>query len=84
MPKKVPMRKCVVTNERYPKKDLIRVVRTPDNEVIVDVNGKANGHGAYCKKDIEVIELAQRKRILDKALECQISDEIYEELKRLV
>ncbi|MBO4537365.1 MAG: YlxR family protein [Erysipelotrichaceae bacterium] len=80
MVKKIPMRKCVVTNERWPKKELIRVVRTPDNTVIIDLTGKANGHGAYLKKDLEVIETARKKKILDRELETAVSEEIYEEL----
>ncbi len=80
MVKKIPMRKCVVTNERWPKKELIRVVRTPDNTVIVDLTGKANGRGAYLKKQLDVIETARKKKILDKQLEIAVNDEIYEEL----
>ncbi len=80
MVKKIPMRKCVVTNEHCPKKELIRVVRTPDNTVIVDPTGKANGRGAYLKKDQEVIETARKKKLLDKHLETTVSDEVYEEL----
>ena len=57
--KKIPMRSCVITKEKLPKKELIRVVRTPDGEVIIDVSGKANGRGAYLKKDIEVIKKAK-------------------------
>ena len=49
--KKIPMRSCVVTKEKYPKMELVRVVRTPENDVIVDLTGKANGRGAYLKKD---------------------------------
>ena len=82
MVKKIPMRKCVVTNEHWPKKELIRVVRTPDNTVIVDLTGKANGRGAYLKKDLEVIETAKRKKILDRHLEIAVGDEVYEELKK--
>ena len=48
--KKIPMRSCVITKEKLPKKELIRVVRTPDGEVIIDVSGKAYGRGAYLKK----------------------------------
>ena len=80
MVKKIPMRKCVVTNERWPKKELVRVVRTPDNTVIVDLTGKANGRGAYLKKQLDVIETARKKKILDKHLEIAVPDEIYEEL----
>lgn len=79
--KKIPMRKCVVTNERFPKKELIRVVRTPKNEVKVDLTGKMNGHGAYLKKDAEVFEIAQKKKVLDKYLECEVDQTVYEKLK---
>ena len=60
--KKIPMRTCVVTNEKYPKKELIRVVRTPEGNIIVDETGKANGRGAYLKKDKEVIKKAQKQQ----------------------
>ncbi len=78
--KKIPMRTCVVTREKCEKKDLLRVVRTPSGEVIVDDTLKANGRGAYLKKDKNVIEKAKSSKILEKHLEVQISDEIYEEL----
>ena len=61
MPKKIPMRKCVVSNERFPKGELLRVVRTPEGNIEVDTTGKKNGHGAYLKKDIEVLEILKRK-----------------------
>ncbi len=82
--KKIPMRSCVVTKEKYPKMELVRVVRTPENEVIVDLTGKANGRGAYLKKDITVIEKAQKSKILNKILEIEVKEEIYNELKNLV
>ena len=78
--KKIPMRTCVVTREKCEKKDLLRVVRTPSGDVIVDDTLKANGRGAYLKKDKNVIEKAKSSKILEKHLEVQISDEIYEEL----
>ena len=78
--KKIPMRTCVVTNEKYPKKELIRVVRTPEGTIIVDDTGKANGRGAYLKKDKEVIKKAQEKKILERHLETKIEENIYEEL----
>lgn len=82
--KKIPLRKCVITNEQHPKSELIRVVRTPEKEVVVDLTGKVRGHGAYVCKDKKVIELAQKKKTLDRALEIAIPDEIYDELKKLV
>ena len=78
------MRTCVVTREKYPKMELIRVVRTPENEVIVDITGKANGRGAYLKKDINVFEKAKNTKILNKILEVEVKDEIFEELKKLI
>ena len=82
--KKIPMRKCVVTNERFPKKELVRVVRTPENEVKVDPTGKMNGHGAYLKKDAEVFEIAQKKKVLDKYLEIEVNQKVYEKLKQML
>ena len=76
--KKIPMRSCVITKEKLPKKELIRVVRTPDGEVIIDVSGKANGRGAYLKKDIEVIKKAKSNKLLNKVLEVEIPEELEE------
>lgn len=81
--KKIPMRSCVVTKEKLPKQELVRIVRTPEGNVIIDLKGKANGRGAYLKKDIEVIEKARKSKILDRTLEVSVSDEIYEELKNM-
>ena len=74
------MRKCVVTQERFPKMELIRVVRTPENTIEVDPTGKKNGHGAYVSKKVETIELAKKNKALERALEQKIDDSIYEEL----
>lgn len=82
--KKIPMRTCLITGEKLEKKDLIRVVRTPESNVIVDTTGKANGRGAYLKREISVIDKAQKSKILDKKLEVNVPDSIYEELKELV
>lgn len=79
-PKKIPMRTCVVTHEKYPKKELIRVVRTPEGTIVVDETGKQNGRGAYLKKDKEVIEKAKNSKILEKHLETSIEDKVYDDL----
>lgn len=79
--KKIPMRTCVVTHEKYDKRDLLRIVKDNAGRVFVDDTGKANGRGAYLKKDLSVIEKAQKTKILEKHLEININDEIYEELK---
>ena len=82
--KKIPMRSCVVTGEKLPKKELIRVVRTPEGNVVVDESGKANGRGAYLKKSIETFDKAMKSKILNKKLEVEVPDSIFEELKKLV
>ena len=82
--KKVPMRSCVVTGEKLEKRDLIRVVRDKDNRVFVDLTGKANGRGAYLKKDIDVINKCKKNKILDRRLEVSVPDSIYEELVNMI
>ena len=82
--RKVPMRSCVVSHEKLPKKELVRVVRTPEGKVIVDDTLKSNGRGAYLKKDISVIEKAKTSKILDKHLEVTVPFNIYEDLKERV
>ena len=78
--KKIPMRSCLITKEKLPKKELIRIVRTPEGTVIIDEVGKANGRGAYLKKDIEVINKAKNNKVLERVLEVKVPDSIYDEL----
>ena len=82
--RKIPMRKCVITNERFPKNELIRVVKTPEGEVQIDPTGKKNGHGAYLKKGLEVIAMARKKKTLDRVLETVVGAEIYDELEKMI
>ena len=82
--KKIPMRSCVVSREKLPKQELIRVVKNKDNEIFVDVTGKRNGRGIYIKKDLEVLEKAKKSKIMDKLLESKIEDSIYEELENII
>ncbi len=81
--KKIPMRSCVVTKEKLEKRDLLRIVRTPEGTVIVDVSGKSNGRGAYLKKEIDVIDKAEKTKILERVLEVEIPASIYEEAREL-
>ncbi len=81
--KKIPMRKCVATQEQCPKKELIRIVRTPEQKVEIDMTGKMNGRGAYLKKSVEAVEAAKKRKALARALECEIPDEIYERLTEM-
>lgn len=78
--KKIPLRMCIISREKCEKNDLFRIVRTPDGNVIYDKSGKQNGKGAYLKKDKEVILKAQKTKILDKTLEVNVPDAIYDEL----
>lgn len=82
--KKVPLRTCVITKEQLPKQELLRVVRTPEGEVKVDLTGKLNGRGAYIKKDVTVLEKAKKSNLLAKRLECNIDDTVYEEIKNII
>lgn len=82
--RKIPMRKCVVTQERFPKKDLIRVVRTPEQTIEIDLIGKKNGHGAYISKSLETLALAKKNKALQRALETEIPDEVYQELEAII
>ena len=77
---KIPLRKCIISNEQFPKKELIRVVKNKEGIVKVDLSGKLNGRGAYLKKDIKVVEKAIKTKKLDRHLDIKIPDEIYEEL----
>ena len=81
--KKIPLRSCVVTKEKLPKKDLLRVVRTPEGGVIFDLSGKANGRGAYIKKDLEVLNKARKSKILERRLECTIDEDLYKEIEKI-
>lgn len=82
--KKIPMRSCVVTHEKFPKKELIRVVRTPEGNIIVDESGKSNGRGAYLKRDIDVIKKARSSKILNRVLEQEIPESVFEELENMI
>ena len=82
--KKVPMHKCIVTGEILEKNQLIRVVRNKEGEVFIDPTGKMNGRGAYLKKDLEVIKKCQKNKILNRRLEVEIPDSIYEGLVKMI
>jgi predicted RNA-binding protein YlxR (DUF448 family) len=82
--RKVPMRKCVATGEMKPKKELVRIVRTKEGDVSIDLTGKKSGRGAYLSKDREAVLLAKKKNILSNHLEVTIDDKIYDELLELI
>ena len=82
--KKIPMRTCVVTKEKLPKKELLRIVRNTDGQVVPDLTGKLNGRGAYIKKDIDTLNKAKQNKALEKALEVSITDEVYSEIEKVI
>lgn len=82
--KKIPCRTCIITKEKLPKSELIRIVRTPVGEVVIDTTGKTNGHGAYLKLTKEVIEKAKKSKVLNRHLEVEVPDSLYDELFTLV
>ena len=82
--KKIPLRRCVATTEQLPKKEHLRIVKTPDDQIKVDLTGRLNGRGAYLKKDAEALAIAKKKKSLEKSLEISISDEVYEEILKVI
>ena len=77
MQKKIPMRMCVGCREMKPKRELIRVVRSPEGEISLDFRGKANGRGAYVCPDPACLKKAIKARALERAFETKIPEEIY-------
>ena len=84
MKNKPVLRCCALTKERLPKKDLLRIVRDKDENVFIDDTYKANGRGCYLKKDKEVILKAQKSKILDRNLNIEVDNNIYEELLKKI
>ena len=78
------MRKCLASGESVPKKDFLRIVRTPEGEVKVDTTGKLNGKGAYLKKSLEALEIAKKKNLLSRALEVNVDEEVYKEIEKVI
>ena len=81
MPKKIPMRQCTGCREMKPKRELIRVVRSPENKIALDFKGKAQGRGAYVCRCQECLKKAIKSKALEKSLEVSIPDDIYLQLK---
>ena len=80
MQKKIPMRQCLGCREMKPKKELIRVVRSPEGEISLDFRGKANGRGAYVCPNAACLKKAVKAKALERAFSCQIPQEVYEAL----
>ncbi len=82
--RKIPMRKCIACQEMKPKKSLIRIVRTPEHETLVDPTGKKSGRGAYLCASAECFQLAKKRRSLEKALKTKVSDEVYAQMEEAI
>ena len=80
-PKKVPLRRCLGCGESFPKKDLIRIVRTPDQTVALDFRGKMSGRGAYIRRNAQCLRKAQKANRISRNLEIEIPDEVFKSLE---
>ena len=78
--KKIPMRMCLGCNEMKPKKELVRIVKSAEGEVSLDLTGKKSGRGAYICRDAECLNKARKARRLERSFSCKISDEIYDSM----
>lgn len=79
--RKIPMRQCLGCNEHKPKAELIRVVRTPDGETVLDFTGKKSGRGAYVCRSLSCLRKARKSKRIEKNLDCPISDEVYDKME---
>lgn len=80
--KKIPVRQCVGCREMIPKKELLRVIRTPEEEVVLDATGKQNGRGAYLCRSTECFAKARKTKGLERSLKVSIPDEVYDKLEK--
>lgn len=79
--RKIPTRRCTGCGEHFPKGELIRVLRTPEGEIVLDLTGRASGRGAYICRRLDCFKKARKQRRLDASLECKIPDEVYNKLE---
>jgi len=79
--KKIPMRMCIGCKEMKPKKELTRIVRTPEGEIIIDTSGKKSGRGAYICKDVQCIKEFLNEKTLSKALDFNVTKELVQRLQ---
>lgn len=84
MAKKIPLRKCIATNELLEKNQLLRIVKTPEGQIKIDPTGKLNGRGAYLKKTVEAVEIARQKNLLRRALGVDIDEQLYTDILNVI
>ncbi len=80
--KKIPMRMCIGCGEMKPKKELIRVVKSPEGDISLDITGKKSGRGAYICRSSECLAKARKARKLEKSFSCRIEDEVYANMEK--
>ncbi|MBQ8331892.1 MAG: YlxR family protein [Clostridia bacterium] len=79
--KKIPQRQCLGCNEHKPKKELLRVVRSPEGDISLDFTGKKSGRGAYICRDVRCLKKARKSRRIDRSLDCAIPEEVYDKME---
>lgn len=79
--KKIPTRRCTGCGEHFPKSSLIRVLRTPDGEIVLDITGKRSGRGAYICKSPSCLKKARKSRRIEQSLECSVPEEVYNRME---
>ena len=82
MAKKIPLRQCVGCGEMKSKKEMMRVLKTPEEEIVLDVTGKKNGRGAYLCKSMECLKKARKNRGLERSFKMSLSSDIYDGLEK--
>jgi hypothetical protein len=82
--RKIPLRKCVATNEQHPKGEMFRIVHTAEGTIVIDPSGKIRGRGAYLSKSKAAVTMAMKKKILDRHLETPVPEEIYQQLLKIL
>ena len=80
--KKIPVRQCMGCNEHKPKRELLRVVRSPEGEISLDFKGKKSGRGAYLCHDVQCLRRARKSRRIDRVLECEIPEAVYDAMEQ--
>jgi len=80
--RKIPMRQCLGCNEHKPKRDLLRVVRSPEGEISLDFKGKKSGRGAYICRDVKCLRRARKSRRMERNLDCEIPEAVYDAMEQ--
>lgn len=80
--RKIPLRKCTGCGEMKPKKELVRIVKTPEDEILLDLTGKKNGRGAYICPNPDCLKAARKAKRIERSFQCAIPSEIYDKMEQ--